>query len=68
MKLKQNIILFIEPNNEDQKSPTSICNLYLNRFAIDEDAADEICQIRQLQKCKRHLSEEERDRKGMDNV
>ena len=66
MKLKQNIILFIEPNDEDQKSSTSICNLYLNRFAIDEDAADEVLKIYQLQKCSRHLTEEEKDLKGMD--
>lgn len=67
MKLKQNIVLFIEPNDEDQKSPTSIGNLYLNRFAIDEDAADEILKVCQLQKCKRYLSDEEKDQKGMDN-
>ena len=68
MKLKQNIVVFIEPNDEDQKSPTSIGNLYLNRFAIDEDAADEILKICQLQKCNRYLSDIKKDQKGMDNI
>lgn len=68
MKLKQNIVVFIEPNDEDQKSPTSIGNLYLNRFAIDEDAADEILKIFQLQKCNRYLSDIKKDQKGMDNI
>ena len=66
MKLKQKIILFIEPNDEDQKSPTSIGNLYMNRFAIDEDAADEILNIYDLKQCKRHLSEEDKNKKGID--
>ena len=68
MKLKQNIVVFIEPNDEDQKSPTSIGNLYLNRFAIDEDAADEVLKVCQLQKCNRYLSDKEKDQKGMDNI
>ena len=66
MKLKQKIILFIEQNDEDQKSPTSIGNLYMNRFAIDEDAADEILNIYDLKQCKRHLSEEDKNKKGKD--
>ena len=66
MKLKQKIILFIEPNDEDRKSPTSIGNLYMNRFAIDEDAADEILNIYHLKQCKRHLSEEDKNKKGID--
>ena len=66
MKLKQKIVLFIEPNDEDQESPTSIGNLYMNRFAIDEDAADEILNIYHLKQCKRHLSEDEKNEKGID--
>ena len=66
MKLKQKIILFIEPNDEDQMSPTSIGNLYMNRFAIDEDAADEILNIYHLKQCKRHLSEDAKNEKGID--
>ena len=66
MKLKQKIILFIEQNDEDQKSPTSIGNLYMNKFAIDEDAADEILNIYDLKQCKRHLSEEDKNKKGKD--
>ena len=66
MKLKQKIVLFIEPNDEDQESPTSIGNLYMNRFAIDEDAADEILNIYHLKQCKRHLSEDEKNAKGID--
>ena len=45
--MKQQIILFIEPAKEEWKCPESIGNLYmyLNRFAIDEDAAHEVLGV-----------------------
>ena len=47
-KLKQKIILFISPSYQAFERPTSICNLYMNRFAIDEEAGSEILKIYQF--------------------
>ena len=49
-KLNQNIVLFIEPAEEAWPKPSKIGNLFLNRFAIDEDAKNEILKIYQLEK------------------
>ena len=46
-KLKQKIVLFIEPAEAWEK-PSKIGNLFMNRFAIDEDAKNEILKIYQL--------------------
>lgn len=43
--MKQQIILFIEPAKEEWKCQESIGNLYLNRFAIDEDAGHEVLGV-----------------------
>ena len=43
--MRHQIILFIEPAKEEWKCPESIGNLYLNRFAIDEDAAHEVLDV-----------------------
>ena len=47
-KLNQNIVLFIEPAKEAYSKPSKIGNLFLNRFAIEEDAKNEILKIYQL--------------------
>ena len=49
-KLNQKIVLFIEPANEVELyyTPCKIGNLFLNRFAIEEDAKNEILKIYQL--------------------
>ena len=47
-KLKQKIVLFIEPAEAWEK-PSKIGNLFMNRFAIDEDAKNEILKIYQLE-------------------
>ena len=43
--MKHQIILFIEPAKEQWDCPENIGNLYLNRFAVDEDAAHEVLGI-----------------------
>ena len=43
--MKQQIILFIEPAKEAWKCNESIGNLFMNRFAIDEDAAHEVLGV-----------------------
>ena len=47
-KLNQKIVLFIEPAEAWEKS-SKIGNLFMNRFAIDEDAKNEILKIYQLE-------------------
>ena len=44
----QKIVLFIEPAAVAWKTPSKIGNLFMNRFAIDEDAKHEILKIYQL--------------------
>ena len=48
-KLNQNIVLFIEPAVFTHFKPSKIGNLFMNRFAIDEDAKNEILKIYQLE-------------------
>ena len=49
-KLNQKIVLFIEPAASKFDKPSKIGNLFMNRFAIDEDAKNEILKIYQLEK------------------
>ena len=49
-KLNQKIVLFIEPAEKAWEKPSKIGNLFMNRFAIDEDAKNEILKIYQLEK------------------
>ena len=46
----QKIVLFIEPSEEEYHTPSKIGISFLNRFAIDEDAATEILKIFELGK------------------
>ena len=74
----QKIILFIEPHKEAYRTPSKIGNLFMNRFAVDEDAASEILKIFELEKTSDKISdpykneyenfEEERKQKGMDLI
>ena len=41
----QKIVLFIEPQGEKYKTPLKIGNLFMNRFAIDEDGSHETLKI-----------------------
>ena len=51
-KFSQKIVLFIEPAMEAWSTPSKIGNLFVNRFAIDEDANHEILKIYQLENFK----------------
>ena len=46
----QKIVLFIEPTYAAYETPTKIGNLFMNRFAIDEDSKDEIVKICYLER------------------
>ena len=48
-KLNQKIVLFLEPADKAFNTPSKAGNLLMNRFAIDEDAQNEILKINQLE-------------------
>ena len=48
-KLMQQIVLFIEPAENAYQTPSNIGNLFMNRFAVDEDANYEILKILSLE-------------------
>ena len=45
----QKIVLLIEPENVKYSTPTKIGNLFMNRFAIDEDESHEVLKIFELE-------------------
>ena len=49
-RMIQNIVLFVEPNEVECNTPLKIGNLFMNRFAIDEDSSSEIFKIYELAK------------------
>ena len=49
IKIMQKIVLFIEPAARACLKPSKIGNLFMNRFAIDEDAKHEILKIYHLE-------------------
>ena len=56
----QNIVIFIEPNEDAFIKSEKIANLYMNRFFIDEDARNELLEIIELGKLP-HIQNETRD-------
>ena len=52
----QKTVLFIEPSEHAFFTSLNIGNLFMNRFAVDEDAAPEILKIFELDKCSRKMS------------
>ena len=55
-KLNKKIVLFIEPAVEAWTKPSKIGNLFINRFAIDEDVENEILKIYHIEKKLRDFS------------
>ena len=64
----QKIVLFIEPSEESWQTPLKIGNLFMNRFAIDEDAASEILKIFELEKDPDWKSSLAKQQKGTDLI
>ena len=72
------IVLFIEPTDDAFSTPSKIGHLFMNRFAIDEDASFEIIKVFELEKTSLRMSspkhpdyiffENERKQKGMDLI
>ena len=46
----QDIVIFIEPNEDAFIKSEKIANFYMNRFLIDEDARNELLEIIELGK------------------
>ena len=44
-ELNQKIVMFIARESAQWETPSKIGNLFMNRFAIDEDAKNEILKI-----------------------
>ena len=75
-KLMQKIVLFLEPNDDAFDTPFKIGHLFMNRFAVDEDAGFEILKVLKLGKSSWKMVdprqpeyknlESERQQKGMD--
>ena len=73
----QKIILFVEPIDDTFMTPAKVGSMFINRFAIDENAASEILNIFELAKTSVKMSlpadqnykdfTEERQQKGMDH-
>ena len=51
----QKLVFFIDSNDEDYGMVSNICNLYMNRFIIDEDAGHEISKIYEVKGLRRKL-------------
>ena len=47
-KIMQKIVLFIDPSYDAFDKPFNIGHLFMNRIAVDEDAASEILKICEL--------------------
>ena len=62
-KSNQKIVLFIEPAKYKFETPSKIGNLFMNRFAIDEDANHEILKIYHLENT---LNNQLSSEKGLD--
>ena len=77
-KLMQKIILFIEPSDDAFDTPSKIVHLFMNRFAVDEDAGSEVLKVLELGKASDKMAyrghteyknfENERQQKGMDLI
>ena len=73
----QKIILFVEPNDEEFMTPAKIGDIFMNRFAIDENDTCEILKRLELGKTSLDISwpeaenynnfVQERKQKGMDH-
>ena len=44
------LVLFIEPSDKAHRTPLKAGHLFMNRFAIDEDAGFEIINVLELEK------------------
>ena len=55
-EIMQGIVIFIEPCDDAFNTPSKIGHLFMNRFAIDEDAGFEILNVLELEKTSYKIS------------
>ena len=77
-KLMQKIVLFIEPHDDAFYTPSKIGHLFMNRFAVEEDAGSEILKVLELGKSSDKMShpkhpeyknsKNDRQQKGIDLI
>ena len=58
----------MEPNEDAWFTPLKIGNLFMNRLAVDEDAASEILKTFELEGSSSWMSAAEIQQKGMDLI
>ena len=63
----QKIVLFVDCNKIAWVTPVKIGNMFMNRFAIDEDISSEILGIFELGKTSFEFSWSNHEQKGMDH-
>ena len=49
-KVMRKVVLFLELSENEFQTPSKICHLFMNRFAVDDDASFEILNIFELGK------------------
>ena len=55
-KQMQSIVLFIEPSDDAFDTPEKIGHLFMNRFAVDENASFEVLNVLELGKTTRKMT------------
>ena len=58
------IILLLEPNKDKYQTSSKFGHLYMNRFAIDEEAKFEIIKVVELGESYRYITKLEQKEKG----
>ena len=58
-KFMHQIVLFIEPNENEYTTPIKVGNKFMNLCAVDEDAGFEIVKILELEKISKRFAENE---------
>ena len=58
------IILLLEPNKDKYQTSSKFGHLYMNRFAIDEEAKFEIIKVVELGESYRYITKQEQKEKG----
>ena len=67
-EIMQKIVLFVEPTACAFETPVKIKNLFMNRFAIDEDISSEVLNIFEFDKSSFEMTREDKKQKGMDLI
>ena len=56
-KIMQNLVVLMEPSEDAHHMPAKGCNMCLNRFCIEEDAAFELSGVHNLKKRTQYIGD-----------